>query len=223
MGGTMNTHRICCRILVLAAVVLAVISQGIFAQDKKGLELFNAWQTQEAEKVFREALKANPLDTASNFYLGLCLLLEDRHSDALEVFLKVKSSQDKADQRTRSAIPTEFQIQLALARTRIELKQFSEAWKNLESARIVDGNSSDVYVYRGAYYVHQNKNAEALKELAKAIKLDKKNPYIYYYQGLAYYHSGEAQKAVDALKMFLSLAPDAPEAGEAKQIVTKLC
>ncbi len=221
----MNKHRACRHILAVLVVcaLVSVIPQGIFAQSKKGMELFNSWKFPEAEKAFREALQSDPKDTPTNFYLGLSLLLQRKNSDALDVFLKVKASQDKADQRTRPSIPSEFQIQLALARARLGLKQYAEAWKNLESARIEDGKSSDLYVYRGVFYLQQEKNPEALKELQKAISLDQKNPYAYYYQGLVYYHSGEAQKAVDALKMFLSLAPDAPEAGEAKQIVTKLC
>ena len=32
-----------------------------------------------------------------------------------------------------------------------------------------------------------------------------------------------AAKAVDALKMFLSLAPDAPESAKARELVAKLC
>jgi tetratricopeptide (TPR) repeat protein len=224
-GGAMKKRRACCHILKVFVVcsLVAAIPQEIFAQSKKGLELFNSWKFQEAEKAFREALQADPKDTPTNFYLGLSLLLQGKNGDALDVFLKVKSSQDRADQRTRPAIPSEFQIQLALARARLGLKQYPEAWKNLESARIEDGKSSDVYVYRGVFYLQQEKNPEALQELQKAISLDQKNPYAYYYQGLAYFHSGEAQKAVDALKMFLSLAPDAPEADEAKQIVAKLC
>jgi len=221
----MDKRRACTQIMTVLFVcsLIAAIPQGIFAQSKKGLELFNSWKFQEAEKAFREALQSDPKDTPTSFYLGLSLLLQGKNGEALDVFLKVKSSQDKADQSTRPAIPSELQIQLALARARLGLKQYAEAWKNLESARIEDGKSSDVYVYRGAYYVQQEKYQEALKELQKAISLDKKNPYAYYYQGLAYFHSGEAQKAVDALKMFISLAPDAPEAGEAKQIVAKLC
>ena len=221
----MNKRKACCRILAVLLVcsLAAAIPQGIFAQSKKGLELFNSWKFQEAEKAFREALQADPKDTPTNFYLGLSLLLQGKNGDALDVFLSVKSSQDRADQRTRSAIPSEFQIQLALARARLGVKKYAEAWKNLESARIKDDKSSDVYVYRGVFYLQQEKNPEALKELQKALSLDEKNPYAYYYQGLAYFHAGEAQKAVDALKMFLSLAPDAPEAGEAKQLVDKLC
>jgi tetratricopeptide (TPR) repeat protein len=225
MGGAMNKRKVCSRILVFSVLfsLIAVIPQEISAQSKKGMELFNSWKFQEAEKVFREDLKANPSDTPTNFYLGLSLLLQEEHSDALDVFLKVKSSQDRADQRTRPAVPSEFQIQLALARARLGLKQYDESWKNLESARIEDARSSDVYVYRGVFYLQQKKIGEALEELQKAIKLDAKNPYAYYYEGLAYHQASEAVKAVEALRMFIKLAPDAPEAGKAKPLIDQLC
>ncbi len=224
-GGAMNKRRLCCRIPVLSVVFLLafLIPQQIFAQSSKGIELYNQWQFEAAEKVLREALKADPSETQANYYLGLSVLMQEKYNEAINIFVKVKRSQDKADQRTRPAVPSEYQIQMAMARARLGLKQYDEAWKNLESAGIEDGKASDVYVYRGASYVLQGKNREALKELEKAIKLDGKNSYAYYYQGLAYYQSGQAAEAVTALKMFLQLEPNAPEAGKAKKIVVELC
>jgi len=221
----MNKRRIYCRIPVLFVVFLLafLIPQQIFAQSSKGIELYNQWQFEAAEKVLREALKADPAETQANYYLGLSVLMQEKYNEAINIFVKVKRSQDKADQRTRPAVPSEYQIQMAMARARLGLKQYDEAWKNLESARIEDGKDSDVYVYRGASYVLQGKNSEALKELEKAIKLDVKNSYAYYYQGLAYYQSGQAAEAVTALKMFVQLNPNAPEAGKAKKIIVELC
>jgi tetratricopeptide (TPR) repeat protein len=148
--------------------------------------------------------------------------LQDRFGEALDIFMKVKQSQDRADQRTRPAVPDDYQINLAMARARLGLQQYTDAWKNLEQARIVNP-SSDVFVYRGVYYLQQEKLPEAIKELEKAVSLDAKNAYAYYYEGLAYYKSSQAEKAVDALKMFLQLYPGAPEAAKAKEIVDKLC
>jgi len=221
----MIKHKVGSFILALSVVLslTAVAPHALFGQMNKGIDLYNSWQYKEAEKAFREALKADPSNTLTNYYLGLCIVGQERFGEALDIFLKVKKSQDKADQRTRPAVPSEYQIQLALARARLGVKQYEEAWKNLESARIVDGRASDVYVYRGVYYFQQEKDKEALKELEKAISLDKNNPYAHYYSGLTYHHMGQAEKAVTALKAFLSLAPDAPEAGKAKMLVDQLC
>jgi tetratricopeptide (TPR) repeat protein len=220
----MNTRRACRRILVLSVVfaLIAVIPQPISAQAKKGVGLYGAGQYQEAEAAFRDALKNNPSDAPNRYYLGLSILLQDRFGEALDIFLKVKQSQDRADPGTRPAVPDEYQISLATARACLGLRQYDDAWKNLEQARI-ENPSSDVYVYRGVYYLQQEKLTEAITELEKAISLDAKNAYAYYHAGLAYYKSSQAEKAVSALKMFLQLYPNAPEAAKAKEIVTKLC
>jgi tetratricopeptide (TPR) repeat protein len=168
-------------------------------------------------------LKAEPRNVTARYYLGLSILQQEKYRDALDIFLKVKDEQDKAEQRTRSAIPSEYQMQLAIARARLGLKQYAEAWKNLESAKIEDANSSDVYMYRGLYYLQQEKHAEAIKELEKAISLNKNNAYAYYYAGLAYAGSGNGEKAVETLKLFLQLAPNAPEAAKAKSLIDSLC
>jgi tetratricopeptide (TPR) repeat protein len=224
-GGAMKKRRTYCRILVLAAVIslAVIIPQQVLAQTNKGIELYNQWQFADAEKALREALKADPSETLANYYLGLSVLMQEKYNEAVDIFLKVKRSQDKADQWSRPAVPSEYQIQLATARARLGLGQFDEAWKNLESARIEDGKASDVYVYRGQFYVLQKKNSEAIKELEKAIKLDDKNAYAYYYLGFAYYQAGQPDKAVTALKMFLQLNPNAPDAPKAKKLVDQLC
>lgn len=213
------------RVLMVLTVLLTVaVSAGVVsAQSAKGVELYNSWQFQAAEKVFREELKADPSNTPASYYLGLAVLHQEKYQDALDVFMKVQ--QQRAGQRNRPAVPSEYQIQLALAQARIGLKQFSEAWKNLEAARNEDAEASDVYVYRGLYYLQQDKPREALKELERAIELDKTNPYAYYYMGLAYVEpeTGNPQKAVEALKMFLQLAPSAPEAPKAKLLHDQLC
>jgi tetratricopeptide (TPR) repeat protein len=221
----MNKNKQCHKILALFLFLslVAVIPRQIFAQVEKGIELYNSSKYQEAEKVLREALKAAPRNAQANYYLGLSVLQQQKYGDALDIFLKVKDDQDKAEQMARSPIPNEYQIQMALARARLGLKQYSEAWKNLESAGIEEPSSSEVYEYRGVYYLNQEKNQEAIKELEKAISLDAQNAYAYYYVGLAYYRSGNGEKAVEALKIFLKLAPYAPEVAEAKSIIDKLC
>ncbi len=201
---------------------MAVIPQQIAAQTEKGIELYNSGEYQEAEGVFREALKADSKDTAAHYYLGLSLLEQKKNSEALDIFLKVKQSQDSADQWARPPVPNEYQIQLALGRARLVLEQYDEAWKNIESARIENGASSEVFMYRGVYYLQQKKHEEAVKDLEKAISLDENNAYAYYYAGLAYYAMGNGKKAAEDLDTFIKMAPNAPEIDKAKE-VRNLC
>ena len=158
--------------------------------------------------------------TSKNFELynlGLSYLSQEKYQDALDAFLKAKSN------RAEKANPSEFQIQIALAQARLGLKRYDEAWKNLESSRALNANSSEVYLYRGIYYFQQEKYREAKNELDRAISLNNKEAYAYYYQGLTHYHLGEAAKAVEDLKTFLSLEPDAPEAHKADILIKQLC
>jgi tetratricopeptide (TPR) repeat protein len=224
-GGTMNKQIKICVILVLTVVfsMRAFMPQPVFAQTKKGIDLCAAWKFEEAEKTLREALKANPQDILASYYLGLSILMQEKYGEALEVFLKVKDAQDKASQASRSAVPDEHQIQIALAQARLGLKQYDEAWKNLEFAKKEHADSVDTHVYRGVYYLYKEDVKKAIKELDKAISLDEHNAYAHYYAGHAYLRSGNPAKAVEMLKIFLQLAPDAPEAVKAKALIDALC
>jgi tetratricopeptide (TPR) repeat protein len=208
--------------LLAVASLITFIPQQIAAQTEKGIELYNSAEYQKAEGVFRKALKADSRDTAAHYYLGLSLLEQKKSSEALGIFLKVKKSQDSAAPGARASVPNEYQIQLAMGRAHLALEQYDEAWNNIESARIEDGDSSEVFMYRGVYYLQQKKHEEAVKDLEKAISLDANNAYAYYYSGLAYYAMGNGKKAAEDLGTFIKLAPNAPEIEEAKE-VRNLC
>jgi tetratricopeptide (TPR) repeat protein len=214
------------RAILVAVIVVAVLSGALSqlnAQTNKGIELYTAWRFQDAEKVLRDALKADPRDTQAGYYLGLSVLMQDKHAEALEILSKVKEDQDKVDRQSRSQVPDEYQIQLALARTRLELKQNEEAWKNLEAAKKANADAADVYVYRGLYYLNLQNAQKAIKELEKAMSMDEKNAYARYFAGQAYIRLGNPAKAVDVLKEFLQLAPSAPEVEKAKALISALC
>jgi tetratricopeptide (TPR) repeat protein len=221
----MNKHTAFCVVLVVSVVLsmTAVSPQAAFAQATDGMNLFNSWKFQEAEKAFREALKSDPKDIRTSYYLGLSVLMQDKHSEALDILLNVKEALDKTEPKVRPAVPDEFQIQIALARAHLELKKNTEAWKNLEAAKKLHPESAEVCVYRGLYYLNQNDNKKAIKELEKAMDLDGKEAYAHYYAGHAYLRSGNPEKAVEMFKTFMQLAPQAPEAEKAKALIFGLC
>lgn len=213
-------------IMATLAVVFAWIVAAppeISAQTSKGIELFNAWQFKDAEAALREAAKADPGDIAAGYYLGLAVLLQDKHDEALKILLKAKETFDKSGQQARSGAPDEFQILIALARAHLELKQFPDAWKRLEAAEKIHKDAADVHVYKGFYYLQQENPKQALKELDKAMNLDARNAYAYYYAGHANLRQGQPAKAVELFKEFLQLAPLAPEAVKAKALIDALC
>jgi tetratricopeptide (TPR) repeat protein len=211
----------CVLVLSIVFSLLVVLPQQLPAQTDKGIKLYNSWQYQEAEKVLRAALKANPKDLQAQYYWGLSVLLFERYSEALDAFLKVKDDLAKAGKRPTA--PDEYQLQIAMARANLGLKKYNEAWKSLEAAEKEHPNDSDVHAYKGAYYLQQEKIQDAIAELEKAMNLDEDNAYAHYYAGHAYLKSGNPARAVDMFKTFLQLAPLAPEATKAKALVDALC
>jgi tetratricopeptide (TPR) repeat protein len=214
-----------CIILVFSAVFLAtaIMPQTTLAQTSKGISLCNSWQFKEAEKVLRDALKANPQDIQAGYYLGMALLMQDKHEEALKTFLKVSADMEKPGRNAKLPAPNNYEIQIALARTHLELKQNAEALKNLEAANKIHPNSLQVYTYRGLYYINLKNAQKAVAELNKAISLDKKDAYAHYYAGHAYLISGDPARAVEEFKTFMELAPQAPDAVKAKALVEALC
>jgi len=220
----MNKQRASCFVVVISISLLlsAFVPQLLVAQTSKGIELCNSGQLQEAEKVLRAALKANPKDTQASYWLGITVLLRDKHQEALRIFMKVKADQDTAG-KARAAEPNEYQIQIALARTNLELRKNDDALKNLEAAKKVQPNGAEINVYQGYYYINAGNPKKAIAELEKAISLDKNNAYAYYYAGRAYILDGNGAKAKEMYLHFLELAPRAPEAPKAKLFVDELC
>jgi tetratricopeptide (TPR) repeat protein len=216
----MHKSRIFCivKVLSVAFLFMAVMPGQIFAQTEKGIELYHSWQYQEAEKVLRDALQTDPQDVRASFYLGLSILLEQKYSEALDIFLKLDD-----ERRTQTTVPDTCQLQIALARAHLGLKEYPEAWKNLEAAKKDNAYSPDVYVYRGVYYLQQDKAKKAIKELEMALSLDEENAYAHYYAGHAHLRSGNPAKAVDMFKVFVQLAPQAPEAAKANALIAALC
>jgi tetratricopeptide (TPR) repeat protein len=213
------------RIVSLLFITVALAGNSIpsvFAQTNKGISRFNAWEFQEAEKILRGAVKTNPQDNQAAYYLGLSVLMQDKHSEALDILLKAQESLNKTGFKP-ATVPDAYQMNIALARTYLELKQNEDAWKQLEAAGKLQADAVDVHVYRGAYYLNKENFPQAIQELEKAMNLDENNAYAHYYAGYAYLRSGNPSKAVEVFKSFLQLAPQAPEFVKVKALVDALC
>jgi tetratricopeptide (TPR) repeat protein len=221
----MNNRTSCRMVLMLSITCLMILAipQANFAQTEKGVELYNSWQFEKAENVLREAFDADANDVRAGYFLGLSQLFQEKHKDALEVLTKVRAGLEKTGPGARPAVPAEIQVRIALARARLGLEQYKAAWEDLEAARKIDPNFTDVYVYRGVYYLKQEDNKKAVSELEKAMKLDQNHPYAHFHAGYAYLRTGHPQKAVDTWEQFLLLGPEMPEAATARVLIQALC
>lgn len=221
----MNKFDTLCKILVLSVVFIFIsgMSLQVLAQTEKGIEFYNSWEFNKAEEALREVFKNEPVDVRAGYYLGLSLLMQEKHQEALDIFQKVKASVDKAALSGEAGIPDKGQLEIVLTRVYLELEKYPEAWECLKAAEKAKAGPADIHTFRGAYYIKKGDAKKAAEELEKAIELDSQSAYAYYYAGHAYLRLGNPARAVQMFEMFLKLAPYAPEAVKAKALIDALC
>lgn len=218
MRGIMNKFGMLFKILALSGVALFLngMSLQVLAQTDKGMELYNSWEYEKAEKAFRKALIEEPTDVQAGYNLGLSLLMQGKYKEALDVLQNVKASGE-------AGLLDKGQLEISLTRANLGLERYSEALERLKAAERAKADPVDVHTFRGAYYLEKNSVKEAAQELEKAIELESQNAYTYYYAGFAYLRSGNPEKAVQMFQTFLRLSPYAPEAAKTKSLVDSLC
>jgi len=218
MRGIMNRFDVLFKILVFSAAFLFIngMSLQVLAQTDKGIELYNSWEYENAEKAFRKALVQKPDDAQAGYYLGLSLLMQGKYKEALDVLQNAKASGE-------AGLPDKGQLEISLTRAYLALARYPEALESLKAAETAKADPVDIHTFRGAYYLEKNSVKEAAQELEKAIELESRNAYTYYYAGFAHLRLGNPAKAVQMFQMFLRLSPYAPEARDAKFLVDSLC
>lgn len=212
-------------ILVISAFIMLIgsISLQVMAQTEKGIELFNSWEYEKAEKALQKVLKEEPSNVQAGYYLGLSLLMQGKYQEALGILQKAKASVEETAALGEAGLPDKGQLEIALTQTYLGLKRIPEMLESLEAAEKAKANPVDIHTFRGAYYLEENKVKEAAQELDKALGLDSQNAYTYYYAGFAHLRSGNPAKAVQLFEVFLRLTPYAPEAENTKFLVDSLC
>jgi tetratricopeptide (TPR) repeat protein len=216
----MNKPDNCLKVFALSLVVSLIAAAPLFAQMDKGVDLYQHWEFQEAEKAFRQELQSNSGNFEARCYLGQALLMQEKFDEALGIFAAAK---EKATVKAGSPVADAYHVNLSLARAQLGLKRNEEAWKSLEDAERAQPGTADVLVFRGVYHMQKQDLKKAARELEKAMDMDEENAYAHYYAGLVYLRQGHPAKAVDMLKMFLQMAPQAPEAFRAQTLITGLC
>ncbi len=214
----MNKFDTLFKILALSAVIAFIggMSLQVLAQTEEGIELYNSWEYEKAEKALRKALIKEPADVKVGYYLGLSLLMQGKYKDAIDILQKAKTSGE-------AGLPYIGQLEIALTRAYLGLERYTEALECLKAAENVKADPVDIYTFRGAYYLEKASAEKAAQELEKAIKLNSQNAYTYYYAGFAYLRLGNPAKAVKMFEMFLTISPYAPEAEKAKFLIDSLC
>ncbi|MCK6683101.1 MAG: tetratricopeptide repeat protein [Thermoanaerobaculia bacterium] len=172
-------------------------------------------KTDEALGLAKKARELSPSDPEAAAVLGEMLLRANKGGEADDAFKKAEELSTKileGDAKNSSA-----RLSLAIAQQR--LKKFEDAEKTLAKLREDEPANVQALYRTGINYVLQQKWPEAVDFFTKSIEKDGGWAYAYYYRALSQEKLGKKDQLVNDMNRFLKLAPDAPEASRAKQIV----
>jgi tetratricopeptide (TPR) repeat protein len=203
------------------------VTESIFGKTvQEGIQYYNAKRFQEAETTFRDVLRAEPNNAQAHYTLGLTLLELQRFAEAADEFSRADKLTPPSNQvrmvKVESSALRRDDIKIGLARAYMGQKQFDKAKIALDEAQQIRSDNPDIYHYRGMLNSQRGDYVAATSDFEGAIKLNPKNAYSYYYAGLAYNKLKRPDKMVQHFETFLKLAPNAPEAGKVRALLSSI-
>ncbi len=161
------------------------------------------------------AADAMSADPSPLIYLGEAHLRSGNTGSANDAFAR-------AEQRARTVLagsPSDPQGLYSLGVAQQRQKRFGEATATLEKARSVSPRDALVLFQLGATHAFQRQWPQAIDALNQAIELNPGIAYAYYYRGLSAGEVGRKDLLVNDLDRFLAMAPNAPEAEQARRLL----
>lgn len=165
----------------------------------------------DAEARLRKAAELAPNDPAPFAYLGDLYRHQHRDGDADNAYRK-------AADVARAKGGSQAAYYLGVAQQ--QLKQYDEAISTLQGASAPQPALIPYQVGVTRYF--QGSWQAAVDQLNRAIDMDSGLAYAYYYRALAQDKLGHKDQLVNDMSRFLALAPNAPEAGQAKAILNSV-
>lgn len=168
-----------------------------------------------AKKQFQRASELDEKNPAPMLFLGDTHAYASERSSANEAYAK-------AEARARGLVDSksddpEALYYLGLAQQR--QKRFAEAAGTLEKARELRPKDSAILYQLGATRFYQEQFQSAFDLLSEALEQNSGIAYAYYYRGLAAAKLGRKDLTYNDLDRFVKMAPAAPEADTARQLL----
>ena len=99
------------------------------------------------------------------------------------------------------------------------LRQFDQALESLGRAGGASAGNAMVAYQMGATHAFAQRWPQAVEQLDRATGMDPAIAYAYFYRGLAQEKQGRKDLLIRDLERFVAVAPDAPEADQARAIL----
>jgi predicted Zn-dependent protease len=183
----------------------------INAESKRAAELAQAGKIPEARKIYEDLLVKYPMVYQLEGFIARTYAAENNVPKALE---HLKINLDKE--------PNNVDLKLLQADLMMESGDKAGARAILDSLDMTQVKDPFPFMNAAITLINEGKGAEAAESLTKLLAQFPTQNEIYYYRGRAYLAANKFDEAKADLEKFLSLAPTAKEAADAKKILDQM-
>lgn len=187
------------------------LTENIVDEIKKGIELFNKKNYEEAIQNYNKILEENPNVASIYKHIGDCYFAMEDYEKALQNYTKVHEEH-----------PDSIDVITKIAKTYNNWGKMEKALQWYKKIPIDQIRNADTAYNSGVLIYNSGEPENALPYLERAVEIDPKFADAYYQIGLICTALNEKDKAVEALKKFIELAPESPNSKNAQAIIDAL-
>ncbi|MFL6281041.1 MAG: carboxypeptidase regulatory-like domain-containing protein [Vicinamibacterales bacterium] len=180
-------------------------------QVQKAAELAQAGKIPEARKIYEDLLAKYPQIYQLEGFIARTYAAENNIPQAIE-HLKINLEKE----------PTNVDLKLFQAELLMESGDKAGAAAILNAIDLKEVKDPYTYINQAISLINDKKGPEAVELLTKLIAQFPASNELYYYRGRAYVASDKLEDARADLEKFVSLAPNAKEAADAKKILDQI-
>jgi predicted Zn-dependent protease len=196
---------------MVKAVVAVDPSVEINAEAQRAAALAQAGKVPEARKIYEDLLAKYPTVYQIEGFIARTYAAEGNSAKALE-HLKIDLEKE----------PNNVDLKLLQADLLMETGDKTAARAILDAVDMTQVKDPFPFMNAAITLINEGKGAEAAESLTKLLTQFPTTNEIYYYRGRAYLAASKMDEAKADLEKFISLAPTAKEAADAKKILDQM-
>jgi tetratricopeptide (TPR) repeat protein len=173
-------------------------------------------KTSDALAMLAGAAKADARDPAPEYYRGEVLYWLKKNGDAAKAW---QTAADRA-KAALAAAPDDARAAYYRGAALVRLQKTQEARQALQSAADHGYDPLLTTYQTGLSYFVEGQWTKAQDTLGAVLALESRFAYAYFYRGLAASKLGRKDSMINDLNQFVKLAPNAPDAGIAKSLLS---
>lgn len=167
-------------------------------------------------KSLTQMTKKRSVDAVATYYRGEVLYQQSKRKEA-------SAAWQAAAQRARELVaadPKDATAQFYLGASLVRAKEFAKARKALQKAKRGGFDPAMVHHQVGLSYLFDKQWEKARREFDKGLEIGPRYAPMYYWRGMAWDKIGRKDNMLIDLDQYVKLAPNAPDAGKARALLS---